>query len=246
MKLPYDVERVNNIALARRMYELGMMPKLIADFIPGTKKLVRSLGEANPDLNFSRGYSKTWAKTSDGFKMSNILFKIYGIVSGDPLLKKGLNIYHVATAWEVAVIQYPHLISRKICDISRFTYLLKKIISNEFLITQCKTNSCNHRYIVHEDSDRYFCWPCSENISTVRLNKLSEQFYIEEQSHKTTLYAPNRGDIKEPYDSSMYLSATRHMLIASKVNSRNQVKMEQDIPPENTKDIYQDRSVANG
>lgn len=246
MKLPSDVERVNNIALARRMHDLGMMPKLISDFVPGTKKLVRTFGEANPELNFSRGYSKTWAKSNDGFKKSNILFKIYGIVSGDPLLKKGLNIYHIATAWEVAVIQYPQLLSRKICDISRFTYLLKKIICNEFLITQCKTNCCNHRFIVHEDSDRYFCWACTENYSSVSLNKLCEKYNSKEQSHRTTLYAPVRDNKKESFDSSVYLSATRHMLVASKVKNQLTPKVNKNSHHGISCDIPQHRSVANG
>ncbi|MEH6454690.1 MAG: hypothetical protein V7749_00080 [Cocleimonas sp.] len=220
MRLSADVVAVNNVSLARRMHDLGMMPKLINDFIPGTKKLVRSFDDLNPRLYFSRGYSKTWAKSNDGFKMSNILFKIYGIVSGDPSLSKGVDIVYTATAWEVATIQYPDLINKKICDISRFTYLLKKVVSNEFLVSVCKTHNCCNRFIVHEDSDRYFCWACAENYSSISLNKMGESLSIESQLNKETLYAPKNKCVKECFDSSVYLSASRHMFLSSQIKAK--------------------------
>jgi hypothetical protein len=219
MRLSADMEAVNNVALARRMYNLGMMPKLINDFIPGTKKLVRSFDNLNPKLYFSRGYSKTWAKSNDGFKMSNILLKIYGIVSGDPSLRKGVDIVYTATAWEVATIQYPELINKKICDISRFTYLLKKVVSNEFLVSVCKTPDCCNKFIVHEDNDRYFCWACAENYSTYSLNKKGDALHSKYSLPQQTLYAPRSTIVKECFDSSVYLSASRHMFLSSKAKA---------------------------
>lgn len=163
MRQPTDVSLVKNYSLARRLHELGMMPTVISKYVPGTATLVRTFTDVNPELSFSRGYSKTWVRSHNGFKLSNILFKIYGVVSGDPTLKKGIDISYLAAAWEVAIFQYPELLADKICDISRFAYLLQKVSTNEYLVFQCGSSNCNNKFIIHETCDRTHCWACSEN-----------------------------------------------------------------------------------
>ncbi|WP_282109297.1 hypothetical protein [Shewanella algicola] len=226
MRLPTDIETVNNYALARRMHNLGMMPKLIVDLIPVTSKFVRVFGDSDPKLLFSRGYSKTWTNNNIGFKMSNILFKIYGAVSDDPTLQKGINVNHIATAWEVATIQYPELINEKICDISRFAYLLKKTVSNEYLVSECRTNNCCNKFIAHEDSDRHFCWACADNYSSMYLNTIGKELHIETQINKTALYAPNNRPEKERFNSEAFFNASRTMFAASQRSATKIVSVE--------------------
>ena len=105
MRIPTNLSAVENYTIAMRLHNLGLMPKLIGDNIPGTKALVRGFISTAPHLSFSRGYSKVWVKSNKGFKLSNILFKIYGIVSGDTGLKNGMCMEHIDTDWEVAYVQ---------------------------------------------------------------------------------------------------------------------------------------------
>jgi hypothetical protein len=230
MRLPIDVVTVQNIHLARRLFDLGMMPKLINDFIPGTKKLVRAFGPQNNEFSFSRGYSRQWVKSSEGFKLSNILFKIYGIVSGDPSLKKGINLIHVATSWELAVVQYPQLLSNKVCDISRFAYLIQKVISNEFLVCDCKSRKCNKKFIMHEDSDNFFCWACAENYSSHQLKKLTRSLSADGKLMRETKYAPKYRSDKDSFDSQVYLSASRCLFKAKKLTSEHADEIESSRP----------------
>lgn len=172
MREPNDIHLVNSYTFARRLNSLGMMSKLIVEHIPRTKALTRNLPVPDERISFSRGYSKTWVKSNKGFKVSNILFKIYGDVSGDPSLKNGLDLVHIATAWEVATVQYPMILRERICDISRFTYLIQKVVSSEFLIYECRSSKCSNKFILHEDCARFHCWACRKSDD----DKFSDNF----------------------------------------------------------------------
>lgn len=205
MRQPTDVSLVQNYSLARRLHELGMMPTVISKYVPGTATLVRTFTDTNPALSFSRGYSKSWVRSHNGFKLSNILFKIYGVVSGDPTLKKGIDIVYLAAAWEVAIFQYPELLRDKICDISRFAYLLQKVASNEYLVFQCGSSNCNNKFIIHESCDRTHCWACSEN----KLLNTKETTTPQENSIPNTTLCENSYEVhksSETYTESFIVS----------------------------------------
>jgi hypothetical protein len=213
MTTSIGINIAKNNLLARRLHGLGMMPKLISEFVPGTSKLIRIFGASDPKLLFSRGFSNSWTNSFDGFKMSNVLFKIYGAVSDDPSLTRGLNVSYIATAWEVATIQYPELIDRQICDISRFTYLLKKVVSNEYLVCECQSKNCCNKFIIHERAARSFCWACVENYSAISLNQQNEINKFDSGVAKMPLYT---SDVKttERFNSDVFLKASKAMLFS--------------------------------
>ncbi|MCU7962054.1 MULTISPECIES: hypothetical protein [unclassified Shewanella] len=205
MRQPTDVSLVQNYSLARRLHELGLMPTIISKYVPGTASLVRTFNDANPDVSFSRGYSKTWARSNRGFKLSNILFRMYGLVSGDPTLKKGINICYLASAWEVAVYQYPELLEDKICDISRFAYMLQKVASNEYLVYSCCSSNCNNKFVIHENCERTHCWACEEN-KLLKSKKASDSLELADANASRRLHHFSQQNHQDVYSDTEMVS----------------------------------------
>ena len=90
-----------------------------------------------------------------------------------------------------------------------------KIVSNEYLVTQCKGKCCSNKFVVHEGCDRYFCWACAENYSSQALNKMGHELDIEENLTCYSVYTPSNKKIEDSFNSSAYLKASQKMFLAS-------------------------------
>lgn len=150
--------------LAERAAKGGMLPSIIMKYLPGvSRRFLNKIDARDAKLSFSRGFSSSWTRTHVGFKYSNILFKIYGNVTGDHQLRVGVRLDKVIDAFELAVCQFPVLIDEQICDISRFSCLLEKVIDHEYMISTCSTKGCKNRFIHESLHIRNKCWVCAES-----------------------------------------------------------------------------------
>ncbi|QIR16430.1 hypothetical protein [Shewanella aestuarii] len=168
--------------LALKLHSLGMNPKCINEHLFGTLKFIRKVRYTDESLSFSRGSNVSWTHSKEGFKYSNILFKMYTAVSGDLNLRREPNVHDIASTWMMAITLYPELITQKICDISRFSYLIRRVIDHTIVIDKCECADCNNGFIRDFNVIRNECWHCemkkefeSENDFDLRVkdNELS-------------------------------------------------------------------------
>ncbi|WP_076415053.1 hypothetical protein [Shewanella sp. UCD-KL12] len=157
---------------AMQLHSLGMTPKCIDEFVAGTYNNVRRFKNVNPQLQFSRGSSAAWTFKKSGFKFSNILFKLYINVSGDLSLSKEPKVSDIVATWTAAQILYPEIITDQICDITRFSYLIRGIIDHSYIVESCSNKKCKSQFIRHYSFLKKECWCCIEKREVVRITKV--------------------------------------------------------------------------
>ncbi|GIU41082.1 hypothetical protein TUM3794_20710 [Shewanella colwelliana] len=165
--MSYNVDSESRLGSSYSLAEIavksGMMPSLIMKYLPGvTRRFLNKVNVPDQSLSFSRGFSSSWTRTHTGFKYSNILFKTYGNVSGDHQLRNGVQIDKVVDAFELAMCQFPELIEDQVCDISRFSCLLEKVVDHEYMISTCSSKGCKNKFIHESLFIRNKCWVCAE------------------------------------------------------------------------------------
>lgn len=163
---------LKNNNLAMDLHTLGMTPKCIDEFVSGTYNNVRRFKSVSPQLQFSRGSSAAWTFKKSGFKFSNILFKLYINVSGDRGLSKEPTVSDIIATWAAAQILYPEIITEQICDITRFSYLIRGVIDHSYIVESCSNKKCKSQYIRHYSFIKKECWCCIEKREVIRIGKI--------------------------------------------------------------------------
>ncbi len=165
---------LNSNLVALKLHTMGMTPKCINEFVNGTYKNVRRFKSVSPEIQFSRGSSVAWTHKKLGFKYSNILFRLYLDVSGDKTLCNEPSVEDIVSTWSAAQIIYPELLTKQICDITRFSYLIRRIIDHTMIIDKCCNSKCSSKFIRDYGFIKKECWSCvdsRENEVSVKVIK---------------------------------------------------------------------------
>lgn len=172
---------LKNNQLAMDLHTLGMTPKCIDEFVSGTYNNVRRFRSVSPNIKFSRGSSPAWTFKKLGFKFSNILFKLYVNVSGDKRLSKEPSVQDIISTWSAVQIIYPEIIIDQICDITRFSYLIRGIIDHNYFVETCSNKNCKSQFIHHYSYIKKECWCCIEKREFSRALKFMQPTMCDNQ-----------------------------------------------------------------
>ncbi|MGI2115608.1 hypothetical protein ACRN9G_18675 [Shewanella frigidimarina] len=149
-----------NKVLALKLHTIGMSPKCIEDHLFGTLKFVRKFKVSNYEFCFSRGSNVSWTHSKKGFKYSNILFKMYTIVSANNKFCREPDVNDIASTWTLAINLYPEMITEKICDVNRFAYLIRRVMDHSIVIEKCQNSNCDNGFIRDFNVIKKECWHC--------------------------------------------------------------------------------------
>jgi hypothetical protein len=215
-----------NKVLALKLHSLGMSPKCIDDHLFGTLKFVRKFKVPNSALCFSRGSNVSWTHTKKGFKYSNILFKMYTVVSSNNKFFREPDVNDIASVWTLAINLYPHMITDKICDINRFAYLIRRVMDHSMIIEKCQNSSCGNGFIRDFNVIKKECWHCAARKDTlinleVEKSRLT-RFSLERKSKKPIEF--DAKNIKQPYIELVFSAnlsiAKSHLPLKCNINNK--------------------------